>query len=377
MNINDHFTQLAERTESSGPFLTLYLDTKGGDGSQKDRVRILMKQEIQRVREALRKENGPSDNGKEKLIERGIREIESFLSESLSPETNGLVIFSSPAEEFFLPLELGVPVEPELFIGSRPHLKQLAKLRNDHPHIIAAMVDAKNGRLCEIRLGRIVDEIDIEDPEVPRKTDQGGWSQSNIQRHIQDHVNQHQKEVADRLTRLFDQRKPEFLVLVGQERNLANFEQYLSKRVSGASVGTIHLDIRAPHDEIVRECEQVVLQHRKTVTRERLEELATTAEKNGRATVGWSGVVKAVNERKLEHLLIRDDVHARGWKCTNCALIGHSVPLGCPSCGGTVLTVDLIEQFISAATSEKAAISFAPDASVLDEYDGVGAFLRF
>ncbi|MBW3671704.1 MAG: hypothetical protein KY432_08550 [Acidobacteria bacterium] len=133
MNINDHFTQLAERIESSGPFLTLYLDTKRGDGSQKDRIRILMKQEIQRVREALKNENGSSENGKEKLIEKGIQEIESFLSDELNPETNGLAIFSSPAEEFFLPLELGVSVEPELFIGSRPHLKQLAKLRNTHP----------------------------------------------------------------------------------------------------------------------------------------------------------------------------------------------------------------------------------------------------
>ena len=377
MNINDHFTQLAGRTESSGPFLTLYLDTKGGDGSQKDRIRILMKQEIQRVRDALNRENGSSENGKEKLIERGIREIESFLSESLSAETNGVAIFSSPDEEFFLPLELDVTVKPELFIGSRPHLKQLAMLRHRHPHILAAMVDAKNGRLCDIRLGRIVEETSIDDPDVPRKTDQGGWSQANIQRHIQDHVNHHQKNVAEGLVRMFDQRKPEAVVLVGQERNLANFEQYLPKRVLDARIGTIHLDIRAPHDEIVSESERVVLEHRNAVTHERLGEIATLAEKNGRATLGWNGVVRAVNERKLEHLVIRNDVHARGWKCRNCAMIGHSVPLGCPSCGGTVLTVDLVEQFISAATSENAAISFTTDPSVLDEYDGVGAFLRF
>lgn len=377
MNINDHFTQLAERIESSGPFLTLYLNTRGGDGSQKDRVRILMKQEIQRVREALERENGSSENGKEKLIEKGIREIESFLSDELTAETTGVAIFSSPDEEFFLPLELGVSVEPELFIGSRPHLKQLAMLRSQHPHILAAMVDAKNGRLYEIRLGTVVDEIHVDDPEVPSKTDQGGWSQANIQRHIQDHVNHHQKEVAERLTRMVDQRKPEFVVLIGQERNLANFEQYLPKRVADAAVGRIHLDIRAPRDEIVKQSEEVVLRHRKALIQERLEELATIAEKNGRATLGWNGVVKAVNERKLEHLLINSDTHARGWKCRNCSVIGHSVPLGCPSCGGTVLTVDLVEQFISAAISESAAISFATDPSVLDEFDGVGAFLRF
>lgn len=377
MQLNQHIEELAGRIESPGPFLTLYLDTKGGDGSQKDRVRILMKQEIARVREALDREQGTPENGREKLIERGIQEIESYLSDTLSPEARGVAIFSSPDEEFFLPLELSVPVKPELFIGSRPHLRQLAALRHRHPHILAAMVDAKNGRLCEIRLGRISDEIAIDDPDVPRSTDQGGWSQANIQRHIQDHINHHQKHVAERLVKLFDQRRPEAVVLVGQDRNLANFEQYLPKRLAEAVVGTIHLDIRASHEEIVRECEELVLGQRREKTEQWLDELATRAEKNGRATLGWSGVVNAVNERKLEHLLLREDLESRGWKCSNCAMIGHNVPLGCPSCGESVLTVDLVEQFIAAATSEQAQISFAPAGSVLDEYGGVGAFLRF
>ncbi|MDX1584170.1 MAG: Vms1/Ankzf1 family peptidyl-tRNA hydrolase [Thermoanaerobaculia bacterium] len=377
MTINEHFTQLATRTESPGPFLTLYLDTKGGDGSQKDRVRILMKQEIARVREALDREAREPENGKEQMIERGIREIESFLNESLSPEAHGVAIFSSPDEEFFLPLELAVPVKPELFIGSRPHLRQLAILRHRHPHMLAALVDAKNGRLCEIRLGKIVDEITVDDPDVPGRTDQGGWSQANIQRHIQDHINHHQKEVSEKLTRLHDQRRPEAIILVGQDRNLANFEQYLPKRVAESIARTIHLDIRAPHEEIVRECESVLLEERYEKTRKLVESLASMAETNGKATLGWSGVAKAVNERKLEHLLIREDLEARGWKCSNCSMIGHNVPLGCPSCGESVLTVDLVEQFISAATSEQARISFAPESSPLDDYDGVGAFLRF
>lgn len=377
MSIHEHFTQLAGRNESPGPFLTLYLDTKGGDGSQKDRVRILMKQEIARVREALDRESRQPENGREKMIERGIREIESFLNDSLSPETNGVAIFSSPDEEFFLPLELSVPVKPELFIGSRPHLRQLAILRHRHPHILAALVDAKNGRLCEIRLGKIVDEIAVDDPDVPGRTDQGGWSQANIQRHIQDHINHHQKDVSEKLTRLYDQRRPEAIVLVGQDRNLANFEQYLPKRISEAIVDTIHLDIRAQHDEIVRESERILLERRYDATRELIDSLATLAETNGKATLGWGGVAKAVNERKLEHLLIREDLDSRGWKCGNCAMIGHNVPLGCPSCGGSVLTVDLVEQFISAATSEQATISFAPESSPLDEYGGVGAFLRY
>jgi hypothetical protein len=376
MKINEQFAQLATRAESTGPFLSLYIDTKGGDGTRKDRVRLLLKQELQRLREALDLPNG-NQRSHEETIEQGVRQIESYVADSLSPDVNGLAIFSSPQEQFFLPVELPVQVRPELFIGSRPHLRQLALLQSRHPHIIAALVDAKNGRLCDIRLGHVTDESSIMDPDVPRKVDQGGWSQANIQRHIQDHIDHHQKDVAEQLTRMVDQRHPEAVVLIGQERNLANFEGFLSKRVLDAVAGSIHLDIRSPHEEIVRAAEELVEETRRSAMVVRLEELASIAQKNGRATLGWNGVARAVNERKLEHLLLRHDVQSRGWKCTNCAVIGLSVPLGCPSCGGSVLTVDLVEQFLSAALSEDAKLSFAPAETVLDEYDGVGAFLRF
>jgi hypothetical protein len=60
-----------------------------------------------------------------------------------------------------------------------------------------------------------------------------------------------------------------------------------------------------------------------------------------------------------------------------CGILGETVPLGCPACGGAVVTVDLIEEFISAAQTEAAAIRFVESFPLLDRHQGIGAILRF
>lgn len=88
-------------------------------------------------------------------------------------------------------------------------------------------------------------------------------------------------------------------------------------------------------------------------------------------------MIKAINERRLDRVLISEDASGRGWKCSNCSIIGEKIPLGCPSCGSDVVTVDLIEQLISAARTERAGVRMHQSSDVLGRHDGVAAFLRF
>ena len=77
------------------------------------------------------------------------------MEDSLEPETRGLAIFAAPKEQYFSPMQLPVAVRPELAIGSRPHIRQLAELRQSHPAATLAMIDAKSARLFLVNFGRI------------------------------------------------------------------------------------------------------------------------------------------------------------------------------------------------------------------------------
>lgn len=363
--IHSHIKQLATRPDSQGPFVTLYIDTARVDEAQKDRIRLFVKNEAHNLRESL----GEKGNG----LDSAIRQIESYVENSLEPDTRGLAIFAAPHEDFFASLQLPVAVRPQLSIGSRPHLRQLAELRQSYPTAALAMIDSKWARLFVLGFGRILDEIDLENPEVPKKHDQGGWSQANLQRHTEEVIDRHHQKVADVLTKLFDQGGfSGGVILSGQERNVANFRGFLPKRVEEMVIDVLHLDIRSSVNEVADACSELIREHTRQATAERVATL-----ESARGTLGFNKVLAALNERKVAHLFVSGGATGRGWKCTACGILGLEVPLGCPACGESVRTCDLVEAMIAEAEVEHAEIDTVETETILDRHDGVGALLRF
>jgi peptide chain release factor subunit 1 len=374
MTFEEQFRQLATRPESGNLFLSLYLDTARNDEAQRDRIRLMLKEEFRRIRDAIGNGNGMGVDGE---LEKGIHQIEQYVSGSLLPGTRSVAIFTCPNENFFVPVQLPVTIAPQLSISTRPRLRPLVQLRQANPPLAVAMVDAQSARIFELELGRVLHEIDLTHPGTPRRHDQGGWSQANLQRHAQEHVDRNQKEDAEVLVRMVDQGGIHSVVLSGQERNVANFRGFLPKRVAERVIGTLHLEMRSLPEEIIAGCRALVATHHASRLGARLERMEEAAKKHDRGALGFDAVIDAVNQRKIEHLFLSDRAIATGWICTHCQMLGRAVPLGCPVCGNGVLTADLVEELISGTRTENATLELVDGPSVLDRYDGVGALLRF
>lgn len=370
--LDQELRQLVTRDDSEGPFLSLYVDTNRNDEQQKDRIRVWIKDEARRIRESIGT-NGHEDPA----VEKGITQIQNYVENSLQPTTRGLAVFACPNEDLFIPIQLPVPVDPQLTIGSRPHLRPLLQLRQSYPLVLVALVDGKSARLFELELGRILFELDLEDPERPRRHDQGGWSQANMQRHVDEHIKRHHKEVAETVARLIDQGEVRAVIVSGQEKNVANFRSFFPKRVEELTIGTLNLDIHAGADQITQAAQELIRFAQNEKIRTRLVEAEEAARKQGRGALGMNGVADAINQRRVETLFVSANSAARGWRCTRCGMIGYAVPLGCPACGAGVVTVDLIEEFIAGAEKEDAKLEFVGPGSLLERYEGVAAALRF
>lgn len=369
--ISDQIRKLAAQEGGDEAFISFYLDTTRGDEAQEDRLRLFLKDELKRVRDEL------SVNGHKREVERATLQVEEYVAKSLDPSTRGLAIFSCPAKDFFVPIELPVPLTPLVSIGTRPHLKPLAQLRQEYPPAAVVMVDAKYARIFELAFGRILYEIDLENPETPRMHDQGGWSQANMQRHVRDHIDRHQKEVAEVLAKMIDSERFPCVIISGQERNLANFRGFLPKRVEDRVIGTLHLDIKSDLADITEACLGLIRKHQVRTRGERLVSLEEAGRKKERGALGPEPVTAAANMRSILHLFLHTDAVLAGWQCTGCRTIGHQVPLSCPACGKPVRSVDLGEELIAAAETEGATVELVPGPSTLLNYEGVGALLRF
>ena len=167
------------------------------------------------------------------------------------------------------------------------------------------------------------------------------------------------------------------VILSGQDRNVANFRDFLSKKVNEMVIGTLHLDVHASYDHVSEAVPTLLESERQSRVGERLNDVETAAKKHGRGALGFEKTIDAANQKKLETLFLSNGAKAMGWQCPSCKTIGESIPIsGCPLCGTSIATVDLVEALICAAQNEDADIVFA-ESPMLAKYNGVAAALRF
>lgn len=370
MNFDERIDQLAATSESDSPVVSLYLDTAGGDGAQRDRVRIMTKHELQRLRDAL---DGSQSRLDAESVEEAVQRVEEFLRDQIEPSTRGVAVFARADGSLFEAIELTIPVRSELFIGSRPHVRQLFEIREERPRLLVALVDTRSARICEIEIGAVAREETLTNEWNDRSEDEETLSPSQQE----DHLRHFLRDVATRLDELVRRVDPQGVILSAQEKTRALLQDALTQPVSQLLLDPLHLDIRSSHDEVIEKCESHWHLQNETLLYGEVDQLEALAGGDGRAAVGFTSVIRAANERRLDRILITDEANGRGWKCPNCSMFGEKIPLGCPSCGSDVVTVDLIEQLISAARSERAGVKMPKKSAVLGRHDGVAAFLRF
>jgi len=147
----------------------------------------------------------------------------------------GVAVFAASLDNFWNTLSLPGAVDGDVAIGAELHLAPLV------PHAgrdgaLVAVIGRERGhvyRLLDGGLREIVDETD----EVPGRHDQGGWSQARYERHIENLVGQHLREVAEALERCARRRRVAPIVLVGAEEIRSAFEELLSKETASCVAG--------------------------------------------------------------------------------------------------------------------------------------------
>src|SRR5262249_24904758 len=101
---------------------------------------------------------------------------------------------------------------------------------------IVALIDRERGLLFRLANGRLEPLADLTD-EQPGRHDQGGWSQSRYQRHIDELAREHLRTVAESLDRHVRDGLARHVVVVGPEEARATFADLISIETRNCLVG--------------------------------------------------------------------------------------------------------------------------------------------
>jgi len=380
MNMRNEIKKLARIEEGPYPFCSLYLNTKWDDEQQRERIRLFTKNQMKKALDQLkdREDWQRAFAEDQQQIERC---VEGLVRRTSVEGVNGFAIFSCSTTGTFLTYPSIIPYENEFSLSLLPVLRPLVKLSTQYQNTLAVMVETDSAKLLEVSLEGLMGESSIES-YVPGRHDQGGWAQMRYQRHIQDHMDRHHKEVAQHLIDLFDSGKWKQVVLMGQERILANFKTFLPERVKQQITDAFPIDFSEERSKILRRLFERLLQKEKESLTRQIKELRERAPQSGLATFGLNATLDVLNQGQVHTLYLLSAASLNGRKCRRCNSLFLISPSGdssspCPLCKGERKTVDLAEEMMRSTLRQDGEVKWVDDNPILKENEGVAASLRF
>jgi peptide chain release factor subunit 1 len=146
--------------------------------------------------------------------------------------------------------------------------------------------------------------------DVHRWHDQGGWSQARYQRGIVKETRDHIKHAADELFKRFKSATVQRLIIGTPDELRGEIESQLHSYLRERIAGWIDIDIQSAPDRVAKEAAPVIEEDERQREREWLDRLQSELGRNARGVSGLEQTVKALNEKRVEAVLLQEGFHA-------------------------------------------------------------------
>jgi peptide subunit release factor 1 (eRF1) len=269
------------------------------------------------------------------------------------------------------------PVDSMVRIDDTAHIEPLATA-GDRERWCVALVSSRSGRVF---LG---DEDGFEElgnvqDDTHGQHSQGGWSQRRYEDSVDEERRDHFDHVARELLGLLRARPFDRLLVGGPDPVAGQFTERLHPYVQERLAGSVSLDVdSASAADVLQAAAPVFAEHRRAHEREVVERLRAGIGRGaeGRAVGGLPDVLAALNEQRVEVLLLEPGASRRGWVEPT---TGYLAAEPGPSPTGEALQEreDVIEAAIERAIEQSAEVLVLRDQPDLGPHGGIAAVLRF
>jgi peptide chain release factor subunit 1 len=288
--------------------------------------------------------------------------------------TRGVVIFSASGIDLFDVHLLGRPIRSEVTIDDSPFIEPLTTLPGGDGYCVL-LVDRQVARILAGGSDGLRELVNIVD-DVHGWHDQGGWSQARFQRGIMKETKDHLKHANDELFRLSKRGLVQRLIIGTHDEMRGEVEGTLHSYLRDRIAGWIDIDIRATPAAVAEEVSPVIEDDERRREREWLDRLQSELGRNARGAAGLADTLEALNERRVEALLVQDGFRPEGYASAAADFLSTE-PGESPTGEELQKRDDVIEPALESAleqSSEVVVVRHHPD---LEALGSIGAVLRF
>ena len=234
-------------------------------------------------------------------------------SDVASNGTRAVAVYACGPVDLLEIVRLRRPVDNRVVLG-RTRVRRAAGRSRARTSAGSSLLANRRAARLFVGPGDALEETDRIVDDVHSQHDQGGWSQLNYQRSVE-------KEVADHLVHTaevaFDalqgsagwtacwSARPE--ELLGELKS--KLHPYLRERIAGK----VQLDVEnASLDDVRAAAQEAINAHIRRCEREALDRLVESVGRGGRGAAGLADVLDALNQARVETLLIAESFRAAG-----------------------------------------------------------------
>jgi peptide subunit release factor 1 (eRF1) len=321
-------------------------------------------------------------NGRNRAAVQDLERIVQLTEGLHGNSARGKAVFACESRGFWREYDLPEVLSPTMLnVNRRFHLKPLAPVFSENPLLWVAVIQRQTGKFYELQFGRLR-EVAACDEVIPRHGHSdgfGGYDAGHSERHQEDDVRRHFRRAADIMKNGAEKKQFEALVIATHDVNWPEIEAQLHPEARKRLLGRFVPDsarltenkIKTAAEEVLREA---LDRHHQELIRETLDE----AKANGRGVTGLRRVLRAMEFREVDKLVMTQGYSAKAVECASCGhLDSHMVPY-CPVCGRATRELDdVCEALVPAAIRNHLQLVVVPANDNLDRVGNIAAMLRF
>lgn len=360
---------LAARRTGSAPVTSCYLDV---DGAHRTRYPDVARSLAALVRQARASADGSAS------VAEDLRRIEDHVRSGVDRHrVRGLAMFSCADEGLWQVVELPVPVHDQIVVNAAPSVRQLEAVLDEYERFGLLLVDRQRARMLVFELGELVESAELFE-QLPRDDDHDhSVGRDQVRDHTAAQVAAHLRHAAAVAFRAFQDAPFDRLILGAPEDIAKELESvlhpYLRERVEARCT----IPVGASDDQIGATAADVEAAVERRKEAEAVAQLREAAGAGRKGVTGLSGTLAALNERRVDTLLVSAGYAAAGWSCPSDHLLTARGPT-CPLCSSAMEEVeDVVDEAIAFALTQSCRIELCEGSADLDVLGRIGALLRY
>ena len=292
---------------------------------------------------------------------------------------HGLALYLAGPANLFEVIKLPRPVQTNAIVDDSPYIEPIADLGSQKRWGVL-LVSRRNGRILRGTTDGLR-EVDQVWDETHGQHDQGGWSQARYQRSVEEEKKDHVRAVLDVLFE-HHKRAPFDCLLVGCGEELyPDVQQYLHPYLKERLIGRFDVDVEASSPgDVAKAAKPAMEEHESKREREALDRLIEGVRSpDGHGVSGLEDTLGALNEQRVEKLLINSGFAEPGAQCPQCGSLYREATKRCPADETPTEHRDSItEPAIERALAQSAEVLVVRfHGTDVEPLGNIGAVLRF